>query len=106
MKASQETIKKGNELLCSIDVFRTGNFDVFNGGVLRIDADGVELIYLQGIHSRTDFIAWQNIHAKVDKRKPVISIHGFKGRFQPFDNELSRIDVIGQNGNDGLHYEE
>lgn len=96
MKANNTNIKVGNVLIFLVDEWNTGSSTEMDGHVQIIDDLGVHVIYLSGYRSRNDFIPWNDIIAKVDKRRKWVSLGEFayKGNFLVFDREEKQIDDI------------
>lgn len=86
MKASEETIKKEDVIIFSVDEYRNGNKQEFDGNVLFVKEDGAEVIYLSGHRSRNDLIPWEDIIAKVDMSQPRVKLENapFSGHFLVF----------------------
>jgi hypothetical protein len=87
MKASKHNIDVNDILICKIDEYNDGNSDYFDGNVIFVCEDGVELLYLSGYSSRRDFVPWKNIVAKVDKDKEWVDLGviPYKGHFLEFN---------------------
>lgn len=87
MKASRETIKENDVIIFRVDEYRNGNPLEFDGHVLWVRHDGVEVLYLSGFRSRNDFIPWSDIIAKVDLRQPKVKLDNapFSGHFVVFE---------------------
>jgi hypothetical protein len=86
MLASQETLKVGNTIIFKCDEYNDGNPQEFDGQIQFIDENGVHVIYLSGHRSRNDHIPWENVLAKLDKRKPYITLSNapYSGHFIEF----------------------
>ena len=89
MKANRDSIKENDVIIFKVDEYRDGRMCEFDGNVLWVRHDGVEVIYLSGFRSRNDLIPWKNIIAKVDKSLPWIKLEDapFSGNFLVFDKE-------------------
>lgn len=86
--ASIDNIKPDNTIIFNCDEYRDGNVNQFDGQVLYVTEEGAEVVYLSGHSSRNDLIPWKDILAKLDKRKPYISLSNapFKGHFIEFSS--------------------
>ena len=87
IKPDKDNIKVGNTLIFRCDEYRDGVITEYDGHVQIVDEEGAHVIYLSGYKSRNDFIPWKDIIAKVDKRKPWISLQGdapYSGNFIEF----------------------
>lgn len=87
MKADRKNIKVGNTIIFRCDEFRDGSVYEFDGQVLIVNDGGVDVIYLSGYRSRNDFIPWSDILAKLDKRKPYITLSNapYRGHFVEYE---------------------
>lgn len=87
--ASPETVKEDNVIICMIDEFRNGKKEAFDCHVLYTNEKGAEVVYLSGYKSRNDFVEWADMVAKVDKRKPRITVADgtFSGHFMEFNSQ-------------------
>jgi len=85
--ASQENIKEGNVIICFIHV--NGVRQVYDCNVLSVNEKGASIVYLEGYKSRNDFVFFENIAAKVDRRRKRISVanNAFEGRFIEFKSK-------------------
>lgn len=83
-----DTVKVGDTLICLIDEWRRGKKDGFDGEVLSIDDDGVNVVYLSGYRSRNDHVPWEDIIARPCESEPYISLSPwgapFRGQFEVF----------------------
>ena len=89
MIASAETINVGNRIIFLHDEYGDGNEYDFDGTVQLIDEMGVHVVYLSGYRSRNDFILWENILAKVDRRRKWVklALSTCSGHFLEFGEE-------------------
>lgn len=87
MIASKENIKINNIIIFKCDEYGNGHIMEFDGHVQSINDNGVNVLYLSGYKSRNDFIPWKDIIAKLDKRKPYITLKNssFRGHFIEFN---------------------
>lgn len=87
--ASQDTVKEGNVIICMIDEYRNNNKEAFDCNILSVNEKGADVVYLSGYKSRNDFVEWSDMVAKVDKRKPQITVADgtFTGHFAVFSSE-------------------
>ncbi len=83
-------VKLDNICICMIDEYRSGEKEAFDGHVQRIQDDGIHVCYLSGYKSRNDFVLWEDVIAKVDKRKARVTLEdrSFSGQFEVFDKEV------------------
>lgn len=84
----KDTIKVDDVLIVNVDEYRDGDIHQFDGHVQKIRDEGVDVIYLSGYRSRNDFIPWKDVIAKVDLKKPYISLGErapYSGNFTVFD---------------------
>jgi hypothetical protein len=88
MMLAKGNVKEGDVIIAMIDEWRNGEKSAFDGNVLFVNDKGAEVVYLSGYRSRNDFVEWANIVAKVDRRKPVISVADgtFSGNFMEFES--------------------
>ena len=88
MKA-QDCVKLNNTIIFNADEYRNGNIEQFDGHVQSINEKGVDVLYLSRCKSRNGFITWENVIAKLDKRKPYISLKKapYKGFFIEFNQQ-------------------
>lgn len=86
MQASKETINTDDILICTIDVHGDGRYHNYDCRVIRIDGNGVDTLYLEGYHSRNDYVSWDKIRAKLNDSKDCVEAGEFNGRFQLFDS--------------------
>ena len=82
-EASQENIKVKNIIICFIDG------EAFDCNVLSTDENAAHVVYLEGYKSRNTFVPYKDIAAKLDKRKPRISVANgaFEGNFLEFKTQ-------------------
>lgn len=89
MKASPETVKVGDTIIVTIDVFNNGHPYEYDGHVWHVTDSHVSVKYLDGHSSRDDDVTWDKVHAKLDKSLPWVSVAGFRGPFQVFEDVAS-----------------
>lgn len=84
MKASAENIKIGNTIIFTY--LEYDEVEEYDGIVQAIDKNGVRVVYLNGYKSRNDFILWCDVLAKLDKRKPWVTLSNsvYNGQFLEF----------------------
>ena len=89
MLASKENIKVGNTVIFKCDEYRNGNVSEYDGQVQIIDDKGVHVVYLSGYKSQNDHIPFTDVLAKLDKRKPYISLTNapYSGHFIEFTSK-------------------
>ena len=75
-----------NVVICNIDEWSDGRVDTFDCNITDIREDGIDVIYLSGYRSRNDFVKWEDVLAKVDKRCTWKKVGAFSGHFKLLDN--------------------
>tara|TARA_R110002096_G_scaffold327284_6_gene521280 strand:+ start:81 stop:374 length:294 start_codon:yes stop_codon:yes gene_type:complete len=88
MKASKDNIKADDAIIFRVSEFKDGSMTEFNGNVLDVGADGVEVVYLSGWRTRYANIPYSDVIAKVDKDQPRIKLDNapYSGHFLQFDS--------------------
>lgn len=61
--------KKGQIVICDIDVYKDGRMEEFDGTIIDINGDNITVDYLEGYKDRVDTIKVENIVALVDETK-------------------------------------
>lgn len=74
MKASRQTVKPSDTLICLIDEWGRGEKRAFDGYVTRVTAKGADVCYLSGYRSRNDHVPWGDVVAKVDNRRAWVDL--------------------------------
>lgn len=89
MKASEQTIHKGDTVIFLCDEYRDGDIREFDGHVLYTDDKGVDILYLSGYKSRNDYVLYQDVIAKVDQTVPWIELKNaaYSGCFVEFERK-------------------
>jgi len=59
----------------------------YDGDVLGVAEDGVDVCYLEGYKSRNDRVPWENVLAKLDRSLPWIQLKCgvFNGNFKEYE---------------------
>ena len=88
MKASKDNIKANDAIIFRASEFKDGSISEFNGNVLDVGVDGVEVVYLSGWRTRYDAIPYGDVIAKVDKDQLRIKLDNapYSGHFLQFTN--------------------
>ena len=99
MQANADVINVDNTIIFRCDEWRDGNISEFDGHVQSVREDGVDVVYLSGHRSRNDFIPFKDIIAKLDKRKPYISLKNapYRGHFIEFEPQGTPDESTEQN---------
>ena len=86
MEEAKGNIKVKDTIIFFVDEWRDGRRSEMDGTVQIIDKKGAHVLYLSGYRSRNDFIPWCDIVAKVDLKKPRVSIKNicYNGNFVIF----------------------
>lgn len=89
--ASPETVKENNVIICMIDEWNNGDKSAYDCRAHTMNSEGVNVVYLSGYRSRNDFVKWEDVVAKVDKRKPeiIVANGAFKGHFLEFKAQVT-----------------
>ena len=84
-------VKEEDVIICLVDEWHSGDKSAFDGDVVSVKDDGVDVIYLSGYRSRNDFIPWADILAKVDLSQARVNLANapYEGHFQVFGAETS-----------------
>lgn len=61
--------QEGQTVICEIDVYGNGEVSEYSGYVTNVHNDSVDVCYLDGYHSRSDRVKFENIVALVDETK-------------------------------------
>ncbi len=90
MLASKDNLKVGNTIIFRCDEYRNGNVCEYDGQVQFVNEESVDVIYLSGYKSQNDTIPFKDVLAKLDKRKPYISLTNapYSGHFIQFKETL------------------
>jgi len=59
--------KKGQIVICDIDVYNDGRMSEFDGTIIDVNGDNITVNYLEGYKDRVDIIKAENIVALVDE---------------------------------------
>jgi hypothetical protein len=70
--ASEDTIEIGDILICMVDEYYHNNKQPVDGHVLRVDENGVDILYTSGYKSRNDYVVYADVVAKVDQSQPYV----------------------------------
>ena len=70
----EDEICVGNIVIFRVDEWGDGRKSEFDGHVISMNEKGVDVVYLSGYRSRNDFIEWEDIVAKVDKRRTWVKL--------------------------------
>lgn len=89
IKADENAIKVGDTIIFSCSEYNNGEFSEFDGTVLFVDKESVDVIYLSGYRSRNDSVKYKDIIAKVDISMPYIKLENapYSGHFIVFDKK-------------------
>ena len=83
---AKNSIKKNNTIIFLVDEYSRGQKEAEDGQVQFTTDKGAHVIYLSGYKSRNDFIPWEDIIAKVNMKKPYVTLKNtpFIGHFEVF----------------------
>lgn len=83
-RPNKQNVKPDDTVICMIDEWNDGTKSAFDGAVISVDDEGVEVIYLSGYRSRNDKVKWEDVKAKVDERKPWVDLRKLLSPDVPF----------------------
>lgn len=75
-------LKKMEQVVFRVDPYYQGNKEVFFGNVINVYPENarVDVVYLEGYHSRSDFIPYDDMLAVYDEDGEMMSFDGVSGR--------------------------
>lgn len=89
--AGHDTVAVGDTVIAMVDEYHRGEKCAFDGTVMHVNKEGVDILYLSGYRSRNDFVPFRDLLAKVDKSAPHVAVPdtysdaiAFTGNFQLF----------------------